>query len=133
MRQLVSGRGLDRVPKLGLRESDARHRRWRDSARSEMQKISAGKFHVSPSGRAIRCGRLSGSSVLLFPKVVEEQCRLLAPFDGSPRCNVAVAIGGEPDIQLVARGDHIGANDPSATLARNFCCDAQRRSSATAW
>jgi hypothetical protein len=23
--------------------------------------------------------------------------------------------------------------DPSATLARNFCCDAQRRSSATAW
>src|SRR5262245_14050866 len=43
-----------------------------------MQKISAGKFQVSPSGRAIRCGRLNESSVLLFPKVVEEQCRLLA-------------------------------------------------------
>ena len=25
------------------------------------------------------------------------------------------------------------ANDPSATLARNFCCDAQRRPCATAW
>jgi hypothetical protein len=35
-----------------------------------------------------------------------------APFDGSPRCNVAVAIGGEPDMQMVARGDHIGADDP---------------------
>jgi hypothetical protein len=45
------------------------------------------------------------------------QCRLLAPFDGSPRCNVAVAIGGEPDMQMVVRGDHIGADDPTATLA----------------
>jgi hypothetical protein len=36
----------------------------------------------------------------------------MAPFDGSPRCNVAVAIGGEPDMQMVVRGDHIGADDP---------------------
>jgi hypothetical protein len=35
---------------------------------------------------------------------------LLAPFDGSPRCNVAVAIGGEPDMQMVAWYDHIGAD-----------------------
>src|SRR6266550_5247838 len=45
--------------------------------------LAQGKFHVSPSGRAIRCGRLSGSSVLLFPKVVEGQCRLLA-LSGHP-------------------------------------------------
>src|SRR5262245_48950820 len=43
-----------------------------------MQEFATGKFHVSPPGRAIRCGRLSGTSVLLLPKVVEEQCRLLA-------------------------------------------------------
>src|SRR5262245_32461159 len=27
----------------------------------------------------------------------------------------------------------MSGRDPSATSARNFCCDAQRRSSATAW
>ena len=42
---------------------------------------------------------------------------LHAPFDGSPRCNVAVAIGGEPDMQMVVRGDHIGADDPFETWA----------------
>jgi hypothetical protein len=34
----------------------------------------------------------------------------MAPFDGWPRCNVAVAIGGEPDMQIVVRGGHIGAD-----------------------
>jgi hypothetical protein len=48
----------------------------------------------------------------------------MAPFDGSPRCNVAVAIGGEPDMQMVVRGDHIGADDPFRHVAARTCCSA---------
>jgi hypothetical protein len=57
----------------------------------------------------------------------------MAPFDGSPRCNVAVAIGGEPDMQMVVRGDHIGADDPSLPFDNQFCCDAQRSIPTTMW
>jgi hypothetical protein len=36
----------------------------------------------------------------------------MAPFDGSPRCKGRGSDWGEPDMQMVARGDHIGADDP---------------------
>jgi hypothetical protein len=39
----------------------------------------------------------------------------VAPFDGLPRCNLAVAIGGEADMQMAVRGDHIDADDPEPT------------------
>jgi len=37
-----------RPRRIGLRRRDARHRRQRGSARDQMQKISAGKFHFEP-------------------------------------------------------------------------------------
>ena len=36
---------------IGLRESEARHRRQRGGARGQMQKLSAGKFHSEPPSR----------------------------------------------------------------------------------
>src|SRR5262249_52738121 len=42
--------------RIGFRPCDPRHRE-RGSARCEMQKISAGKFHCSPSAAVIRCER----------------------------------------------------------------------------
>jgi hypothetical protein len=57
----------------------------------------------------------------------------MAPFDGSPRRNFAVAIGGEPDMQMVVPGDHIGADDPSLPMCDPFCCDAQQPSRVTVW
>src|SRR5262249_26474181 len=66
-----------RPARIGLRPSDARKGRQRGSTRGQIKEFATGRFHVSPSGHAIRRGRLSGSSVLLLPKVVEEQCRLL--------------------------------------------------------
>jgi hypothetical protein len=35
--------------------------------------------------------------------------------------------------RTLSRHRRMTESDPSATSARNFCCDAQRRSSATAW
>src|SRR5262245_42038492 len=48
----AGGRGGDdahRPRRIVLRPSDTRHRRQRGSARCQMEKISTGKFHSSPS------------------------------------------------------------------------------------
>jgi hypothetical protein len=37
------------------------------------------------------------------------------------------------DMQMVARGDHIGADDPSLPFDNQFCCDAQSSIPATMW
>src|SRR5262249_6667169 len=44
----ISNNDAHRPRWIGLRESDARHSRQRGSARGQMQKISAGKFHFEP-------------------------------------------------------------------------------------
>jgi ABC-type uncharacterized transport system substrate-binding protein len=48
-------------------------------------------------------------------------------------CADLSAFGGKADIQGCAASIPSVANDPSATSARNFCCDAHQRSCATAW
>src|SRR5215813_11480903 len=47
--------------RIGLRPSEARHRRQRGSARGQMQKISAGKFHFEPPSRLMSLDHLVGN------------------------------------------------------------------------
>src|SRR5262245_41125335 len=51
---------MHRPRRIGLRPSDARHRRQRGSAGGQMQKISAGKFHLNPPYFAISLDHLVG-------------------------------------------------------------------------
>ena len=48
--------------RIGLRPSDARHGRERGSARGQMQKISAGKFHFEPPWRFTSFDHLVGTT-----------------------------------------------------------------------
>jgi len=42
------------TPRIGLHPSEARHGRERGSARVQMQKLSAGKFHGGPSRKCLQ-------------------------------------------------------------------------------
>src|SRR5262249_35015966 len=59
--------------RIGLRPRDARHGRERGSARCEMEKISAGKFHSEPPSRFTSLDHLVGD------------CEQLVG-DGEPEC-----------------------------------------------
>jgi hypothetical protein len=48
----------------------------------------------------------------------------MARPDSSPRCNVAVPIGGQADMQIVIRGNHIGVDDPLLPRAANIFLSA---------
>ena len=72
--------------------------------------LKTGRFPPLPTISAL------GIALSTSPTAPLSRSDLVAPFDGSPRCNVAVAIGVEPDMQMVARGDHIGADDPLPTF-----------------
>ena len=47
-----------RPRRIGLRPCDARHGRQRSSARGQMQKLSAGKFHIVPFSEMVAMWRL---------------------------------------------------------------------------
>src|SRR5262249_1352319 len=55
-----------RPHRIGLRPREARHRRQRGSARCEMQKISAGKFHFEPPSRFISLDHLVSAVGYLY-------------------------------------------------------------------
>jgi hypothetical protein len=67
-----------RPRRIGLRACDARSSRERGSARCQMQKTSAGKFHGVPSTIYVQRGRVVRIDYARLTEARKGQCRLLA-------------------------------------------------------
>ena len=87
-----------RPRRIGLRPRDARHGRQRGSARCQMQKLSAGKFHrrLSVSRRFIRSPRRRGRLWRLCVRAARQaHCKSRAFARLARHCHVAAHHAGE--------------------------------------
>jgi hypothetical protein len=87
-----------------------------------------------PRAHAAACPQLAKADLALSSLHVRE-CQRIAALDAKVDALQRQALAqrlhsAEGDMRALNNG---AGFDPSATSARNFCCDAQRRSGATVW
>src|SRR5262245_1080466 len=89
-----------------------------------------GPEQIAPLQRPDTLMQLSRSSILEVHLVRTAGPYILALLGPCMMSDLSPLLGVK---QTCCERQQFDAPDPSATSARNFCCDAQRRSSATAW